>query len=85
MIDEKLEKMNGLKDAHCKSVCPISKCEAGSWSPLSHEHIRADSLKPCTRLLRSCWICRFLFELFARLFSPPVQVCQEQHMIGIHQ
>lgn len=54
-------------------------------SPLPQNTLGLDSRRPCSRLLRSCWICRLLFELFAKVFLRPKCVCQAQHMIIFHQ
>ena len=75
-----------FKDSHCKRFLSVPKSQQGNSSPLSPANTQGlDSRRPCTRLLRSCGICRLPFELFARVFLRPKCVCQAQHMIIVHQ
>lgn len=45
----------------------------------------ADSGNTCTRPLRSCRICPFLFAPFAVCFFDFQEFCQEQHMTAVRQ
>lgn len=70
-----------FKDSCCKSVLSVPKSQHTNPNPLLPSLWSNSRKKTCTRPLRSCRICRFLFELFAEVFLRPKCVCQAQHMI----